>query len=203
MIELTVVAFDPGETTGVCIMSTTPDDLRWPKAGLQNAMKFKTSQIDCTDENRGVNEMLAIAAQYPFAAIVMEDFIIDFKKIDKARHTLAPVRITAKFEFGMNGLRNTFFLQLPGLVKPTCTDERLKIWGLYDRNSGRHARDATRHAYFFLRNCQGDSLKAKEKRWQAWPQVFEDPQSRPGKFNPDAPVKATRRSQGERIPGLG
>ena len=67
------------------------------------------------------------------------------------------------------------FLQNRSPVKTTCTDERLKRWNLYDRSSGPHARDATRHAFYFLRDCRGSNMEAKQKRHLAWPHLYEDP----------------------------
>src|ERR1700747_2807310 len=95
-----VIAFDPGETTGYCAMSTTPDDLLCPSTGLEKSIKFQTGQIDCRNENVGVADMLDVWGHWPKAVVVHKDFIVDMNKIDQARHTLSPVRVTAKFEFG-------------------------------------------------------------------------------------------------------
>lgn len=198
-MKLTVVAFDPGETTGWCAMTVT--EVKFLMCAqyrrLDTEIEFKTGQIDCRNENRGVDSMIDRMEEYEDSPIVHEDFIVDMNKIDQARWTLSPVRITAKFEYGLwvRGLINPFFIQNRSPVKTTCTDDRLKNWGLYDRNSGRHARDAVRHAYYFLRNCRGTSLKAQETRWKAWPHIFEDPQIR------RAPKKP--RPVGERVEGLG
>jgi hypothetical protein len=203
----TVVAFDPGETTGWCVMSVEKwalDMIIVEKVPLEKSLvHIAYGQILCLDENDGVSRMLDVWAQSPLACVVHEDFIIDFHKIDQARHTLSPVRITAKFEFGayLQGLNEEqIFIQNRSPVKTTCTDERLKNWGLYDRHSGKHARDATRHAYYFLRTCRGNSLAAEEARWKAWPWLFPDPlpeHTKHGTF------RMRKRPEGERIPGLG
>lgn len=201
MPELTVIAFDPGETTGYCIMTVPKVKfLTCAKYNLEIELATQTGQIDCRDENRGVSVMLDVWAgleEFSLCPVIHEDFIVDMNKIDQARHTLSPVRVTAKFEFGayQQGFdTGRLFIQNRSPVKTTCTDDRLKNWGLYDKHSGPHARDATRHAFYFLRNCRGDSLKAREMRWRAWPHIFEDPQIRHTKPTPKV---------GERVPGLG
>jgi hypothetical protein len=216
-----VVAFDPGGTTGYAALGVKPDDLRWPgNTPLQDQIVLKEyGQIDCGSrygenarfshavnmggENDGVKNMLELVLnRWPKSAIVIEDFILDFKKADKTRDLLSPVRLTAAFSYGLwradpvvigAGLERISILNRSN-VKTTCTDERLKGWGLYDRNSGAHARDAMRYAFYFLRQRRGDGREEKERRYFAWPHLFEDPV---------IPKKRTKkRPPGERIPGL-
>lgn len=199
-----VIAFDPGETTGYCVMGVHPDDFRWPRnKPLQDHLKhIEYGEIDCgarhgqtgvgmkrghaglnmSGENAGITQMISIVEQFDDkAAIVLEDFIPDPKVFDQARHTLSPVRIIAGFSYGMyiagfTGER--IFIQNRSLHKTTFTDERLKNLGLYDSKSGPHARDATRAAFYFLRDCSRSNPvmnRATEKRHLAWPHLFEDP----------------------------
>lgn len=147
--EIEVLAFDPGQTTGWCYMKM-PTGL--PRLdGFSSLTGFKYGQIDCLDENEGVLSMLALAGQYRNAAVVLESFTPDHR-MDKARHTLSPVRISAGFVYGLwRDYNDGVIYQSASQAKTTCTDGRLKLWGLYDRNSGLHARDATRHAFYYLR----------------------------------------------------
>lgn len=205
-----VVGFDPGETTGWCVMSIEPAallDVLKDDEGvipLQDKlvsidygqidcgshdydkainMLHKTASLNLAGENAGISEMLAITMyQWPKSVVVLEDFIPDPNKMDQARHTLSPVRILAGFSFGMSMDNQSgrlsderIFIQNRSLAKTTCTDARLRRWGLYDERGGRHSRDAIRHAFYFLRTCRGKDEKAALTRHLAWPHLFSDP----------------------------
>jgi hypothetical protein len=218
-----VVAFDPGGTTGWCALGVDPLVL----SGSHNILPLQEEiilkehgEIDCMGrrgeipranhainmggENAGVLVMADIVLKrYPYSAIVIEDFIIDFKKIDKTRDALSPVRLTSAFSYAVwaegpviGGGLERIFIQDRTNPKTTCTDDRLKNWGLYDRHSGLHARDAMRHAFYFLRQCRGTGLMETERRFFAWPHLFDDP-AIPAYLN-----KRRKAKLGERIPGL-
>ena len=233
-----VMAFDPGETTGWCVMGVRPEALwgneQWESE--QNTLPLQArldhieyGEIDCAvgdgtgfnaamhkhaglnfgAEAQGVDQMLNLVNTIGSdnVAIVLEDFILDFTKADQARHTLSPVRIISAFTFGLAYVMDKpdymehVFIQNRSLAKTTCTNLRLHNWGLYDTHSGGHARDATRHAFYFLRDCEGPSHKAAEKRWRAWPKLFNDPWH---KKQVEKPTKVRKpRPPGERIPSLG
>lgn len=202
---VTVLAFDPGETTGWCLLGVPPSALTTPGVDLRVALRhIEYGQISCRDqsasgwsdtvhkhaglmmeaENNGVTKMLDLLSIYPDSAVIFEDFIPD-ERFDQARHTLSPVRIISAFCYGMQTqgfLLEQIHIQNRSMAKTTCTDLRLKNWGLLDRNSGGHARDATRHAYYFLKDCCGvgtqtekDRFQAAEKRHRAWPKRYPDP----------------------------
>lgn len=199
-----VIAFDPGETTGFAIMAVHKRILEYNQGHLVDLIQhIEYGQIDCRmgdgkgfeqemhnhpglnfdAENQGVTRMLNICERNQAAAIVFEDFIPDMKKMDQARHTLSPIRITSAFSYGLWRDRldegwpvQSMFVQNRSLAKTMATDARLTRWGLYDHKSGPHARDAIRHAYYFLRSCRGQQSGKDEKRWRAWGHLFEDPQ---------------------------
>lgn len=219
-----VVAFDPGQTTGWCVLGVEKETLNGARAINDELHKKLTvrryGQIDCLGpqngwdaqgaamENYGVDQMLDIVNEYPEAAIIFEDFIVDFTQITKTRSALSPVTVMAKFEMGFQYVRGDgnpevlerIYRQNRSPVKTTMTDDRLRYFGLYDRNSGQHARDAMRHAYYFLRNCRGNSVKAKENRWRAWPHFFNDPLAEEIKNNY---YRTQERRKGTRIDRLG
>lgn len=226
----TLIAFDPGGTTGWTALAVSPD---WftnppPPNGLEreSLLHIEYGQINCMTvpdgvaveaemhqghpgmntaaENYGVSKMLTLAnVIFPKSAIVLEDFIVDFEQITKSRDALSPVRIISAFSHGlwadapMGMNRNRMWIQNRSLAKTTCNDLRLRNFGLYDSSSGAHARDATRHAFYFLRDCRGNSMDAQEKRWRAWPHLFTDPVVR--EIQNSYPDSRKTKKLGERI----
>ena len=150
----------------------------------------KHGQIDCgrgqgelnsDDENNpglnpegecaGIARMVQLCDEYPNAVVVVEDFIVNFNKIDKSRAALSPVRITAKLEQELWQRGRRIFVQSTS-IKSTMNDERLKELGRYQRAGGlNHARDADRHALHWLRRCQTSA----ELRHKSWPWLFDPP----------------------------
>jgi len=49
-----------------------------------------------------------------------------------------------------------------------------------------------RHAYYFLRSVRGNTVSEAEKRWMAWPNMYQDPQFR-------KPVMKAKKLEGERV----
>jgi hypothetical protein len=215
----TVIGIDPGQTTGYAVLSVPEDALlgaRGPNDKLHRHVTInEIGQIDCAPpwENRSASELAEIKLMhYPLDSVfVIEDFIIDFRRIDQQRSTLSPVRVTAKIEMALwvdasmarKNVEDILFFQSASLAKTTCTDDRLKEWGLYDRTSGVHARDAMRHAYYFLRTCRGNTFKAKEIRWKAFPRIYNDPVFLGHGTEHDVkPIEIRKRTIGTRIEGL-
>ena len=182
----TVLALDPGGTTGWSIMTILASALEGPAAIPFSSVVYWThGQIDtmpCTPPGKGekpghwpvrnrecggVNEIIDLMRAWPQAVTVIEDFVP--RKLDQSREFLAPVRVTAGVANYLYNLNEPYFTQMPALAKTTATDERLRNWGMYRTEGGEvHARDADRHALtFFLRAKQSAAL-----RESAWPQCF-------------------------------
>lgn len=184
----TVIAIDPGGTTGWSLISVHPESLTEPDASfLDNIHVHQHGEVDCgshrgnlgtslhsgisTDgEFSGVYDLAKFISGWPCAAVVIEDFVLG--QLRKDRDLLSPVRITAALgnSVWLDSGRE-YFVQSPGDAKRICSDERLKAWRMYDAVGGlRHARDADRHAILFLR-------KAKAKatfRARAWPHLYSE-----------------------------
>lgn len=184
--KATVLALDPGGTTGWSVMSIHAEALLDPEVPiLENIVFWQHGQIDCgstkgnlgtsgvgdiTDgvstsgEAAGVNEIISLLRAWPGAVIVIEDFIV--RQMNQSRDFLAPVRITAAVSQYLYNQRRSMFVQQPAMAKTSATDERLQKWGLYDRNGGLgHARDADRHAITFakrLKQTAGSGKKASK-----------------------------------------
>lgn len=183
--ESTVIALDPGGTTGWSLISVHPESLTEPNADfLDNIFHHQHGEVDCgsrrgnlqsslhegisTDgEFSGVYDLTKFIESWPVAAIVIEDFTL--RQMRKDRDLLSPVRITAAIGYNMWAMGRDYHVQSAGDAKNVCSDVRLKEWKMYDTSGGlRHARDADRHALLFL-------MKAKMNpkfRAKAWPHLY-------------------------------
>jgi len=173
LTQATVIALDPGETTGWSLLTVDP-------AALSNPAKVKIlgsiydhqhGQVDSyrgdDGEQQMVDDLYALCAVWPHAAVVIEDFVIRIN--DRSRSFLAPVRTTAALKQLLWADGRITFKQTPNDAKNTATDSRLKDWGMYEREGGlNHARDADRHAILFARRC-AQSLKLRS---EAFPHLF-------------------------------
>ena len=220
-----VIALDPGGTTGYCVMGVDPATLTGDTGDLAGSLRHICyGEIDCgtkygqtgvgvsrghdglniSGEYEGIIRMVNLVEEYPTSVVVVEDFVLDVRKANMGRELLTPVRIISglstlvQYSFGAKAMEN-FYIQNRSLAKTTCTDIRLQNWGLYDGHSGPHARDATRHAFYFLRTCCGHSVESRVKRHNAWPDLFDDPHNR----GETGTVKKPKPKAGQRIPGLG
>lgn len=181
----TVIALDPGGTSGWSLISVHPESLVAPDASvLDNISVHQHGQVDCGShrgnlgtsnhsgisthgEFSGVYDLVKFIKGWPCAAVVIEDFVLRQMRMD--RDLLSPVRITAAIGYALWKDGRDYHVQAPGDAKRICSDDRLKDWRMYDPTGGlQHARDADRHALLFLR-------KAKQKasfRAKAWPHLY-------------------------------
>lgn len=181
----TVIAIDPGGTTGWSLISVHPQCLIEPDAAvLDNIFQHQHGQVDCgshrgnlgtslhsgisTDgEFSGVYDLAKFIHGWPCAAVVIEDFILRQHRMD--RDLLSPVRVTSALGYCLWRKGRDYHVQTPADAKSVCTDERLKRWQMYDPvGSLVHARDADRHAILFLRRCKNKAAF----RALAWPHLF-------------------------------
>src|ERR1700751_1783757 len=115
--EATVIAIDPGGTTGWSLISVHPESLTEPNADfLDNIFLHQHGQVDCgshrgnlgtslhigisTDgEFSGVYDLAEFIKSWPVAAVVIEDFTLRTMRMD--RELLSPVRITAALGYSI------------------------------------------------------------------------------------------------------
>lgn len=193
--KATIIGLDPGGTTGWSLMSVHAEALFDPEVPLMENITFwQHGQIDCGTlkgnrgtsgvgdvedgvsthgEAAGVNEIISLLRAWPGATVVIEDFII--RQMNQGRDFLAPVRITAALNQYMYNQNREMYYQQPSLAKTAATDERLKMWNLYERSGGlNHARDADRHVITFIKRLkQNASSGRKAKKSNLYlPDVF-------------------------------
>lgn len=169
----TVVAIDPGGTTGWSVIMVHPDSLIEEDTSILGNMEHFVQGQATGHEHAQEKELLELLEAWPDAAVVIEDFILRKQLRDRA--LLSPVRITEVLDFWCWMEQRRTFKQQPSAAKGAVTDERLKAWGLYIREGGEeHARDATRHGIHFLRRAK----ESPKLRKMAWPYLFDNPEEK-------------------------
>lgn len=151
----TVIAFDPGGTTGWCLIGVHPDSIKDRQYRIVDNIVFWSVGEYIGDEDQQTEMMLELVDAWPLAKVVIEDFVL--RKFSSARELLSPVRITAKFEYGMKIHRKRPFIIQPGkLAMDAVTDARIKRMGMWPPLSGGedHKRDAFRHAMTWLKRAK-------------------------------------------------
>jgi hypothetical protein len=166
-----IIYIDPGGTTGWSLMQVHPLALEEDHYKILGNINYKTQGEVSGDYNLQTDELLDLVLNgWPDAAIGIEGF--DLRTRVTSPEVLDPVRLTEKITYGLHVAkdpRTVFLHQDANFAKHTATDDRLREWGLYVRAGGlEHARDATRHAIVFLRECKSKP----ELRKRAWPHLF-------------------------------
>lgn len=187
--KLFVVAFDPGEKTGWCVMRVQldallagglrgvalahpdPDVFSWNAGYFQGPEPWQAELMlalvrGCWSFGDGEFEM---GSDSDLFIVVIEQFKLRMISMDD--NLLSPVRIPAAFG-ALNwrvGAWPVLWSPIPDAMK-VMTDERLRSFNLWSGVAGRdgeHQRDATRHAALWVRKC------AEEK----WLRVLEEKMS--------------------------
>jgi hypothetical protein len=173
-IWASLLALDPGGTTGWSVMQVHPQALVDPEVRiLDNIAHFSQGQIYGGEIDQEL-ELLDLLDLWPNTPVMIERFVL--RKFLKSEELLSPVRITAVVEFFVaNGHVGKFAprpyaKQQPADAMRTATDERLKEWGFYRADGNEHARDATRHAITAFRNAKNQSTG--KLRRHLWPQLY-------------------------------
>lgn len=171
---LIIIGVDPGVTTGVAIAT-----LQGKEVGSLADVFVEMGQlsygfsgngfdiIESTSTEEGEAKVAAEIAQLVRTAVlhgsrvvlVIEDFVV--RRFDSSREFLSPVRITARIQQELfndticQGV--TVAMQSPSDAKQTCTDERMKKWGIQPKtHKDRHGLDAARHCVLFIRKLMAN-----------------------------------------------
>jgi len=130
-----IAAIDPGETTGLCCFrGHTLDDVR---------------QITTKNVANGAWDIRQWLHDRQPDMVVMEDYrVYSWKAKDHAWQALHTPKLIGALEYICMIDEFPLHLQMAQQAKGFCTDQKLKIWEVY--NTGRHARDAIRHAIYYL-----------------------------------------------------
>lgn len=171
---LIIIGVDPGVTTGVAIAT-----LQGKAVGSLADVFVEMGQlsygfsgngfdiVESTSTEEGEAKVAAEIAQLVRTAVlhgsrvvlVIEDFVV--RRFDSSREFLSPVRVTARIQQELfndticQGV--TVAIQSPSDAKQTCTDERMKKWGIQPKtHKDRHGLDAARHCVLFIRKLMAN-----------------------------------------------
>jgi hypothetical protein len=161
------MSIDPGQASGWAVG-------RFPaeaKAGVP-AVELLDSGIEKDlQEDFHARNLVIIALGYKPRVLIIEDFIIhaDRKDINlRQRNILSPVRITAKFEYGMKYNHSIYPIpnlvivkQMAGDAKKMWPNERLRDHNVYRPGKADHERDAIRHLMFYATKFANDPKTRK------------------------------------------
>ena len=132
----TVMAFDPGETTGVAVMT--------------NLEMTYSCQLITPTQFTGIHEIKKIIETHKPNMIICENYRIygwATKQHQWAElHTPKLIGCIVCLAV-LKGVPIQFQMAVEG--KGWVTDQKLKAWGFYERGE-KHARDAMRHACYYL-----------------------------------------------------
>ena len=134
--KLKVLGLDPGETTGMCLMTGEV---------LEEEAQLRTNNIEA-----GIHCLSEVLENYAPDVVAYEDYRVYAWEAEKhkwaALHTPkligALVTLCLLKEIPCYG-------RMAYAAKNFVTDEKLKAWGLYTKGK-KHTRDATRHAVYQL-----------------------------------------------------
>lgn len=135
--QLRVLALDPGETTGVALFSG-PNLLR-------------VQQVSYPTLHGCFSQLRQITLDESPNVVVMENYkIYNWKAKDHSWSELFTPRLIGALECLCEDIPVKLVKQMAQIGKGFCTDDKLKLWGLYEKGQ-RHSRDAMRHAcYYYL-----------------------------------------------------
>lgn len=175
---LMIIGIDPGVTTGVAVAS-----LRGKEVGSLADVLLEMGQLSYGFSGNGTDIIASASAEEGEAKVateiaslvrtavlhgsrvvlVIEDFVV--RRFDSSREFLSPVRITARIQQELfndtmcEGV--TVVMQSPSDAKQTCTDERMKKWGIQPKTrKDRHGLDAARHCVLFIRKLMANPNQA-------------------------------------------
>lgn len=175
---LAIIGVDPGVTTGVAIATLQRKEIGsladvFVEMG-QLSYGFSGNGFDIIESasaEEGEAKVATEIAQLVRTAVlhgsrvvlVIENFVV--RRFDSSREFLSPVRITARIQQELfndticQGV--TVAMQSPSDAKQTCTDERMKKWGIQPKtHKDRHGLDAARHCVLFIRKLMANPNQA-------------------------------------------
>jgi hypothetical protein len=137
--EGTILALDPGETTGYSVFHAASETIEMVASGQVKTWPMK----NC------VTELANLLNQKPTLVVHEVYSIYEWKTDTHAWSDVPTLRVIGSLETLCIQAGIPYISQTAQVAKGFCTDEKLKAWGFYQQGQ-KHARDAIRHGLYFL-----------------------------------------------------
>lgn len=136
-----VLAFDPGETTGVCHAFIGPNDT----TVIQAQEQIKSWPLDWAV--KGFEQILSKVR--PNLVVFERYGVYSWKTESHTNSDIPTLQVIGCLKTLCIQHNIPHIQQTAQIAKQFITDDKLQRWG-FDPKGKRHARDATRHALYFL-----------------------------------------------------
>lgn len=145
-VATTLIAFDPGGTTGWALFGVHPEALDGdPDVRILDNLLFWTAGEFTGRQDNQIDEMLDLVDSWLDAEIVTETF-----KLRQLNAELSPVEINACLRRELRSRQRRAVLQNASLAMGTIPDDRQKALGFWLPGKP-HARDAVKHGLTYLK----------------------------------------------------
>ena len=135
----TLLAFDPGETTGCCVFKDgKPVEFRQLPTVNKKTRDYEWSIIE-----EFIDEIKP-------DAVIIENYRIYAHKLEQHSSSDVPtLQLIGAIKYMLFKRNIPYKLQMAQQAKGFVTDAKLKAWGMWDIGH-KHARDACRHCVYYL-----------------------------------------------------
>lgn len=158
--EHVLIGIDPGETTGFAYQ------LPWEPQWTMHVAQLETKSIK--------QGMAALRDAWPDTKLpiiaVCEDYkVYAWKATDHSWNNLHTAKLIGAIEYQCIAMGVPLVYQMAGQAKAWATDEKLKLWGLYESGL-KHGRDAVRHltSYSFFGQRPTSEITEAEMNAAKW-----------------------------------
>lgn len=140
-----ILAFDPGETTGFCVM----EDFKVQLAGQIDTSPNITMLQAYTNIEDVFDRFIPDDNEYE-GQVAIEDYrVYEWKADSHSWSQVHTIKIVGLIQLITQQAQLKYTMRMAGTAKGFCTDEKLELWDLYKHTKGmKHSRDALRHACY-------------------------------------------------------
>lgn len=148
----TLLALDPGETTGYALFEATETDVILRDAGQLETWPFEKT---LTSFEEALTQAFPIRKEdepthHGRDVVLFESYNVYAHKLQQHTHSSVPtIQIIGCLQTLCFQRKLVHCTQTAQVGKGFCKDDKLKTWGFYLEGK-KHARDATRHGCYFL-----------------------------------------------------